>query len=225
MDHGLLLEIRHKEAIEIVKYQPLFIGIVNGRHDRPDGQVQIGVQLLRVHGIGGYVGHRLRLWFRVRRGRFALLRRLRCSCRQFRLDWFSLGLRIKAQAGRQRQAYQNTARHGNRRLSPKAHDMRNSAPNLPFSKGRRYAERALRTGGAPQQRFGVGRPDVRRALPQHRLVTGALHILTGQPKGQPDKRINPVETERRRAEELPKRIAPADVLPLMGENMRPFRLV
>ena len=81
MDHGLLLEIRHKEAIEIVKYQPLFIGIVNGRHDRPDGQVQIGVQLLRVHGIGGYVGHRLRLWFRVRRGRFALLRRLRCSCR------------------------------------------------------------------------------------------------------------------------------------------------
>ena len=30
--------------------------------------------------------------------------------------------------------------------------------------------------------------------------------------------------ERRRAEELPKRITPADVLPLMGENMRPFRL-
>ena len=104
-------------------------------------------------------------------------------------------------------------------LFPLGH-VQNPALGVAFPKG--YPGQNLPPGGQPQQGGGVVCPVVWLQLPDHCLVTAHFHVLLRQQEGTPHQGIEPVDAQRRVGQQLPHRVAPADVAALMGQDVVPF---
>ena len=76
-------------------------------------------------------------------------------------------------------------------------------------------------GGQGQQGPGVAGVLPFRQISQHPLVAGGLQIPAEQPPGQPQHRVEPVDRRRQEEEGFPHKIPPAQVEPLMGEDIAP----
>ena len=73
-------------------------------------------------------------------------------------------------------------------------------------------------------RNGVVRPDVWVQFPDDGLVAAHLHVLARQDEGQPHQRVEPVDAQRAKKQQLNDMVQTADVVFLMEKDIRPFLL-
>ena len=78
--------------------------------------------------------------------------------------------------------------------------------------------------GQGQQGAGVAGARLRRQGPEHPLVAGGLQVPAEEPPGQPQHRVEPVDGRRQEEQGLPQEVPPAQVEPLVGQDIAPLRL-
>ena len=92
------------------------------------------------------------------------------------------------------------------------------APLDVVAEGQGRARARAPPGGEVQKRLGVVGLRVRAKASYRRLVAAVLHVPQGEPPGQPNERVEPVDAEREIRERLYDVVAPPDMAALVGED-------
>ena len=104
-------------------------------------------------------------------------------------------------------------------LLPFCH-IQNPSFRITLTKGQGRNGNALFVGGQPQQGGGIIPPDLGAQLPDHRFITTHFHVFPRQHERHPHQRIKPVDTQGAVGQKLPDVVKAADMVPLMGKNIR-----
>ena len=102
-------------------------------------------------------------------------------------------------------------------LLPPGH-VDDSALGVPLAEGQGHSGNGALMGGQAKQGRRVVRPNLGAQLLDDRFIAAHFHILGCKDKGRPGQGIEPVEAQGQVAQQLPQRVAPADVPLLMGED-------
>ena len=169
-------------------------------------------------------------------GKFLQIRNLRIGNSFFRRDRHGSGvrrlgfrrsifftlLRIHRTGCQNRDTHKDTNRADpGLRLFPSGH-IPNTAFGVPLSEGKGCSGDDLTACGQPQQGSGIVRPDMVPQLSDHRFIAAHLHVLPRQKEGCPHQRVKPVDTQRGVGQQLDDMVAPADMVPFVGDDEPPL---
>ena len=98
-----------------------------------------------------------------------------------------------------------------------------ASAGVALAEGKGHPRHDAAAGGKAQQGGGVVRPDVLAQFPYHCLVAAHFHVLPRQNERRPHQRVEPVDAQGQKRQELHHMIPAAEVILLMPQDVASLR--